>query len=131
MDLPAEYARSMIGHAVEENPNECCGILAAKDGAFVKLYRITNAELSPYRYSMDSKELFEAYREIDDNGWDLAAIYHSHTHSPAYPSATDVRLASWPDAHYLLVSLMDDSSPQLRCFRISESEILEEEIRMK
>lgn len=130
MDLPIDYAQTMIAHAIEENPNECCGILAAKDGAFLKLYRITNSEQSPYRYSMDSKELFETYREIDDNGWDLAAIYHSHTHSPAYPSATDVRLASWPDALYFLVSLMDPSAPEIRCFRIHGSDILEEELRV-
>ncbi len=115
----------MIEHAREEEPNECCGVLAAAKGQVVKHYRITNVEHSPYRYSMDGKELFVAYREIEDSGWDLAVIYHSHTHSPAYPSATDVRLATWPDAYYLLVSLQDKEHPDLRNFTIVDEQVTE------
>lgn len=121
----------MVQHAREEDPNECCGLLAGPNGQIVKQYRITNAEQSPYRYSMDSKELLQAYREIEDSGWDIQVIYHSHTHSPAYPSATDVRLATWPDAYYLLVSLMDKENPDLRIFRIVDSEITEEPLSVE
>ena len=98
VDLPRSYADAMIQHALDERPNECCGILAARDGRFVRHYRMTNVERSPYRYSMDGKELLAVYREIEDSGWELRVIYHSHTHTPAYPSATDGRLATWPDA---------------------------------
>ncbi len=118
MEIPRVFKDAMIQHSLEEDPNECCGVLAAADGSVVKLYRITNVEHSPYRYSMDGKELFEAYREIEDNGWELAVIYHSHTHSPAYPSATDVRFATWPDAFYLLVSLQDKANPDVRNYTI-------------
>ena len=125
MEIPRVFADAMIQHSREEDPNECCGVLAAVDGRVIKHYRITNVEHSPYRYSMDSKELFDAYREIEDNGWDLAIIYHSHTHSPAYPSATDVRLATWPDAFYLLVSLQDKASPDIRNYTILDETVTE------
>ncbi len=120
----------MIEHAREEDPNECCGILAAaRDGSIVKQYRITNVEKSPYRYQMDAKEHLVASNEIDDNGWEMLVFYHSHTHSPAYPSATDVRLAAnWPDQHYLLISLEDKATPIVRVFRIVEGEVTEEPI---
>ena len=130
MDLPKHYAEEIIAHALEEDPNECCGILAGPERRVVKLYRMTNAEHSPYRYNMDSQELFQTYREIEDNGWELLAIYHSHTHSEAYPSLTDVRLATWPEALYLLVSLLDKAHPVIRAFHIDNGTITEEPVTM-
>ncbi len=125
LNLPRSYAEAIIQHAREDYPNECCGILAYDGDEAVRHYRITNVEQSPYRYSMDGKELFGVYREIEDNGWELKVIYHSHTHSAAYPSATDVRLATWPDAYYMLVSLMDQDAPDIRNFSIVDGEIEE------
>ena len=118
----------MVAHALEEDPNECCGLLAGKDGKLTGHYRMRNAEQSPYRYSMDGKELLMTLREIEDGGAELQVIYHSHTHSPAYPSATDVRLATWPDAAYLLVSLENRQDPDIRAFRIVEGEVTEEPV---
>ena len=129
LQLEQQYVDEIIAHALVDDPNECCGFLAGQDGRVVKLYRMTNAEQSPYRYSMDPQELYRIYREIDDAGWDVLAIYHSHTHSEAYPSATDVRLATWSDASYILVSLLNREDPAVRAFRIEEGEIREEEMR--
>ena len=128
MKLPKAVADAIIAHALEADPNECCGILAGDAGRVVHHYRMTNVEQSPYRYSMDGKELFTVLKELDDNGWELLAIYHSHTHSPAYPSATDVRRVTWPDAHYLLASLMDKANPDLRGFLIVDGQVTEEPI---
>ena len=125
MQISQSIKATIISHAIREMPNECCGILASKNGVAVKHYPITNIEQSPYRYSMDGKQVLKAYNEIEDNGWDLGVIYHSHTHTPAYPSATDVRLATWPDAEYILISLMDLENPQIQNFRILEGEIFE------
>ena len=130
MDLPQEYADAIIRHALEDDPNECCGILAGKDGQVLRLFRMTNVAHSPFRYEMDGKEMLGVLNEIDDNGWDLLSIYHSHTHSPAYPSATDVRLATWPDACYLLISLLDKASPDLRGFSITDENIQEQTINV-
>ncbi len=129
MEIPAEIRDAMVEHALEEDPNECCGILAGAGGIVLQHYRITNTEKSPYRYSMDGRELNQVLRELDDNGWEMQVIYHSHTHSPAYPSDTDVRLAAnWPDPYYLLVSLMDKQSPDVRLFTIFDGTVAEEPV---
>lgn len=126
--LQAKYVNEMFNHASQDDPNECCGILAGEAGEVKKLYRMTNPEASPYRYRMDSKELLNVYNDIDDQGWEILAIYHSHTHSEAYPSATDIRLATWPDSLYLLISLLDKQNPILRAFHIQNGEVSEESI---
>ena len=129
MEIPAEIRDEMVQHALEEDPNECCGILAGAGGIVLQHYRITNTERSPYRYSMDGRELNRVLIELDDNGWEMQVIYHSHTHSPAYPSDTDVRLAAnWPDPYYLLVSLMDKQSPDVRTFTIVDGTVTEEPV---
>jgi proteasome lid subunit RPN8/RPN11 len=125
-------ARSLIdeivAHARDELPNECCGIVAADDGNAVEVFRAVNAEASPVRYGLDPRDQYRIMKEIDDNGWSLGAIYHSHTRSPAYPSQTDVNLAFYPEALYLIVSLADPAGPDLKAFRIVEGKIEEAEL---
>ena len=116
--IPRVFATEMIEHALDDYPNEACGIIAAKGSAAKHLYKMANVEKSPYRYSMDPKELYLTYTDIDDHNWDVYAIYHSHTHSEAYPSSTDVRLATWPEAFYILVSLQVKIDPVIRGFNI-------------
>jgi proteasome lid subunit RPN8/RPN11 len=128
LKLPREFIDEMIAHAREEAPNECCGIIAGQDGRAVKLFRAKNAEASPYRYNVDSQDLFRIHRECDENGWEFLAIYHSHTASEAYPSATDLRLAFWPETYYVLVSLVRPDSPAVRAFRIVDGRVSEEEL---
>ncbi len=132
MELPQQYADAIIQHAREENPNECCGILAGPSGGrMAHLYRITNAERSPFRYNMDPKELLQALQDSERNGWEFIAFYHSHTHTEAYPSPTDVRMAeNWPDPFYILVSLMDTDAPVLRAFRIADGQVTEEPVTL-
>ncbi|TAK65953.1 MAG: M67 family peptidase [Dehalococcoidia bacterium] len=127
--LDPSYIDEMIAHARADAPNECCGIIAGKDGRPMRLYRAINAEASPYRYSVDAKDLLRIHRDADSNGWDFLVIYHSHTHTEAYPSPTDVRLATWPDAYYVLVSLMEEA-PVVRAFRIEDGTITEEAIEL-
>jgi len=128
MLLEKQYIDEMIAHAVGEAPNECCGIIAGKDGRAVKLFRAINAEASPYRYSVEPKDLLRIFRECEENDWSFLAIYHSHTASEAYPSPTDVRLAFWPEAYYVLVSLADKDKPVVRAFRILDGQVKEETI---
>ncbi len=128
LSLPQEFIEEMIGQAREEAPNECCGIIAGQDGRAVRLFRAVNAEVSPYRYSVDPQDLFRIHRECEQNGWEFLAIYHSHTASEAYPSGTDIRLAFWPDTFYVLISLMNPDEPAVRAFRIVDGEVSEEEL---
>lgn len=127
-----KHRQIIIEHALEEDPNECCGILVGKNGAVEKVRKMTNTAASPYRYDMDPSELMRIldleYEEAEN---ELVAIYHSHTHSQAYPSDTDVRLAPtsfFPDAFYILVSLLDKDNPDFRSFRIEDGMVKEEEL---
>jgi proteasome lid subunit RPN8/RPN11 len=115
----------LIEHARQDLPNECCGIVASDDGAAVKVFRATNAEASPVRYSLDPREQYRITMEIEERGWELGAIYHSHTRSEAYPSQTDVNLAFYPDAIYVIVSLRKPADPEVRAFRIADERIEE------
>lgn len=125
MQLPRAFVEDMVAHAIEDAPNECCGIIGGKDGEATKVFRAKNAEASPYRYSVDPRDLLRIFRECDDNGWSFLAIYHSHTASEAYPSPTDVRLAFWPEAYYVLVSLAEKDNPAVRAYRIIDGEVTE------
>jgi proteasome lid subunit RPN8/RPN11 len=129
LQLPREFVDEMIAHAREEAPNECCGIIAGKDGQATTLFRAVNSEASPYRYSVEPKDLLRIYRRCEENDWSFLALYHSHTASEAYPSPTDVRLAFWPEACYVVVSLQDPEKPVVRAFRILDGQVNEEEVR--
>jgi [CysO sulfur-carrier protein]-S-L-cysteine hydrolase len=125
MRIPRSIYDEILEHARDEAPNECCGILGGKDGAATTLYRAINAEHSPLRYTLDPNDLFRiTFREIPEHDEEMLAIYHSHTASPAYPSQTDINLATYPDAVYLILSLAEDVQP-LRGFRINDGEVTE------
>ena len=134
IEISDEFVLEMIEHSRLENPNECCGILAGTGGKVTKLYRIQNSTPSPYRYVMDPNEQLKAMKDADERSLDLMAFYHSHTHSPAYPSDTDVRMATesgWVDFCYVLVSLEDSSKPDVRFFDISaDGNVNEEEVKI-
>lgn len=124
--LPGDMAAELIDHAQAEYPKEACGIIGGPPGEAGKLYRLTNVDPDPImRYNADPKELKRVTDDIYDHDWDVVAIYHSHTHSPAFPSATDVDRAFYPEASYVLVSLMDRQKPDLRAFRIIDGKITE------
>ena len=128
--IDKRFHDEMIAHALEDDSIECCGVLAGTDDWFLKLFRMTNVENSPYRFSWDSKELIRVWNQMEDNGWEHRAVYHSHTHSEAYPSSTDIRLAAWPEAYYIIVSLMDKESPVVRAFRILDGSVSEEQVQL-
>lgn len=126
--LARRFAEEMINHARAEIPNECCGLLAGKDGTILQLYRCDSAEKSPFRYYVDPKDQIRIMRELDQKEWDLIGIYHSHTHTEAYPSKTDLELAFYPEALYFIVSVQKADAPVIRAFRIVDGEIGEEEV---
>jgi [CysO sulfur-carrier protein]-S-L-cysteine hydrolase len=129
MRISQNLVEEIVAHAREDLPNECCGMVGGSDGVAATVYRAENAEASPLRYSIDAKEQFRLMREIEDEaGEDLVAIYHSHTKSAAYPSQTDVNLAGWPEAVYLIVSLADGGAPDFKGFWIRDGKIAEAEL---
>ncbi len=128
MQLDGVLFKEMVEHGLREFPNEACGLLAGKDDVPAKFFAMTNLDASPASYRLDPKEQLRVFDELDDEGWELLGIFHTHTHSEAYPSETDRQLAFYPDAGYLVMSLSDRERPILRAFRIVEGEVAEEEL---
>ncbi|GBD11116.1 CysO-cysteine peptidase [bacterium HR23] len=123
--LPQALLQAIIDHARRDDPLEACGALAGQGSHARRVYPLTNTMRSPYRYMTDPKELYRAIKDAEKSGMEIIAFYHSHTHTPAYPSQTDVRLATWPEAYYLIVSLQDKASPTVRAFRIHDGRVRE------
>ena len=115
---------ALVEHSWSDFPYEVCGLLGIEPGGTIHHYLIDNDERSMSYYVMNPKSLLKAMREIEDNDWDLA-IYHSHTHTQAFPSETDIRLAAYPDATYLIVTLQDRDHPDIRAFRILDGMVAE------
>src|SRR3954471_23971125 len=126
MKIPSEIHDELLTHAREEAPNECCGLIGGSKGVAKTVYRARNAEASPLRYNLDPQDQFRIMTEMEERGEELSAIYHSHTASPAYPSQTDINLAAYPDALYLIVSLAAGEK-ELRGYRIEDGEVTEGE----
>ena len=127
LTLPSRIADELIAHARAEVPNEACGLVAGDlaTGVATAYHPARNADASPYVYTVHPDDLVRIVFAIEDEGRDLLAIFHSHTHTPAVPSPTDRRQAQYPDAFYLLVTLMDPGAPpseSLRAWRIRDGE---------
>jgi proteasome lid subunit RPN8/RPN11 len=127
--IPRELADEIVKHCRGGVPNEACGLLASRDGRIVEVLTMTNASASPLRYSLDPTEQFAAYKKIEEEGWELAGVFHSHTRTAAYPSPTDVRLAVEP-VPYVIVSLAQEP-PVTRAFLIHKEDFRDERGRVE
>jgi [CysO sulfur-carrier protein]-S-L-cysteine hydrolase len=131
--LTSALADELLAHARAEQPNEACGLLAGdlRSGIASRYLPARNAEASPLRYTVHPDDLVRIVFAIEDAGEDLVGIFHSHTHTPAVPSPTDIGLAFYPDALYVLVSLSDDEAdlatgtPSVRAWRIVDGHVHE------
>ena len=130
-DLPAAIRDAVVAHARAEYPNEACGLIvgdapAADGGRALRFEPARNKAASPYRYEIEPQDLLRLTIATDDADEVFWGIVHSHTHTPAVPSPTDIGLAFYPDALYVLVSLSDDEAdpasgaPGVRAWRIVE-----------
>ncbi len=130
MKISRELVQQLVDHALSEAPNECCGVVSLRDGAAQRVYQAVNIHGSPLRYEIGPEELLRIYREIEDAGCELGAIYHSHTRSRPYPSQTDVNLAAgWPDPLYLIIGLAGDE-PELPAYRIRGGHVEQAELEV-
>src|SRR5688572_25711413 len=100
-------------------------MIASSDGEAVAVHRARNTAASPFRYEMDGMEQYRIQTAIEDAGHELGAIYHSHTRTPPYPSQTDINLAFYPEAVYVIVGVAGDEA-DIRAFRIVEGEVSEQ-----
>jgi proteasome lid subunit RPN8/RPN11 len=127
VQVSAHLVQAIVDQARAEDPNEACGLIvgdrpAADGGVPLRYEAVRNKAASPYRYEIHPDDLLRLTIATDDADEVFWAIVHSHVRSPAYPSATDVGLAFYPDALYLLVSLAEDE-PALGAFRIVEGQV--------
>jgi len=138
--LPEAVRVGIVAHARTELPNEACGLVigsapAADGGIALRWVATRNRAASPYRYEIDAADLLRLTIEADEADEVFWAIVHSHVQSPARPSPTDIGLAFYPDALYLLVSLHPDEAdpgtgePGLRAWRIVAGDVFEVAIR--
>ncbi len=125
---PATWA-ALVAHAESDFPYEVCGLLGIDRDGTIHLHRITNDERSMTYYVMNPRELLVAMREIEDAEQELV-IYHSHTHTHAWPSDTDVRQAFYPDATYAIITLQHPGDPAIRAFRIVDGVVGERPVEV-
>jgi proteasome lid subunit RPN8/RPN11 len=128
MELVAALEAEVVAHARACLPEEACGLVAGKDGRAARILPMRNLDRSASTYRLDPVEQLAAFDEIEREGFELLAIYHSHPSGPAEPSDLDRRLAFYPDARYLIVSLADPGRPEVRAFRIADGAAVEEAI---
>jgi [CysO sulfur-carrier protein]-S-L-cysteine hydrolase len=129
LELPQSVVDEVVARAVEEYPYESCGLLAGPPGRDVvtRFYRCRNAAESARVYTVDPGDHLRAERDAEARGWEIIGVVHSHTHTAAFPSPTDVAQAPDPAWHYAIVSLQHDE-PALRSFRIDDETVTEEPI---
>jgi [CysO sulfur-carrier protein]-S-L-cysteine hydrolase len=133
LELRPEVHESMVAHALRGLPDEACGLFASKPGSTVveRFFPMTNAAASSQIYRLDGKEFLAVEGEADAAGLEIVGVMHSHTHTAAYPSPTDVRDAEMADPfgtwHFVIVSLKFPE-PALRSFRIQGGTVTEEAV---
>ena len=127
--IPKRIFKDMVDHARREAPLECCGILAGKGRTVRRTFETRNADESRTTYLMNPEEQLRVFREMEEEGLDMVAIYHSHPNTIPFPSVRDVRLAFYPDVAYVIISLRDGGF-SVKGFRISKEAIFIEPIRV-
>ena len=129
--LPRDLYLKMVAHCIMGLPDEACGVLAGdpRTGTVERCYPTRNAAASARVYTVDSRDLLRADRDAEHAGIQLIGVFHSHTHTDAYPSHTDVDQAPDPSWHYVLVSLRE-TQPVDRSYRIVAGEVTEEPVRV-
>jgi [CysO sulfur-carrier protein]-S-L-cysteine hydrolase len=135
MDIAPDLLEQIVAHAREETPNECCGVVAVlaasgdQPAQAMRVRAARNVHASPKRFEIDGKDVVAAINEFDEAGWDIGAIYHSHTHTAPYPSQTDINFAAnWPGVEWIIVGLADPDNPEIRSYLIEEGTVREVEI---
>ncbi len=135
MDISQELLEQILVHARADAPDECCGVVgvvpASEDrpAQAMRVRAARNIHASPKRFEIDGKDVIAAINEFDEAGWDIGAIYHSHTHTAPYPSQTDINFAaSWPGVEWIIVGLSDPEKPEIRSYLIEEGVVREVEI---
>jgi proteasome lid subunit RPN8/RPN11 len=123
---------AIVAHARRDHPDEACGVVAGPEGSDrpARFVPMINAAGSPTFYEFDSAELLALYKQMEAHDEEPVVVYHSHTATEAYPSRTDIALASEPNAHYVLVSTRSAEQTEFRSYRIVDGDVREEPVEV-
>jgi proteasome lid subunit RPN8/RPN11 len=132
MRISGELLDELVQHVLEDPRNEICGIVAVDsdraapgERRAAHVYRARNLHLSPLRFEIDPKDLLRLTNEIDERGWEIGAIYHSHVRSAPAPSQTDINYAAnWPGVEWIIVGLAG-AAPEVRSYLIEDGRVRE------
>jgi proteasome lid subunit RPN8/RPN11 len=126
--IPQDLLAQIVEHARAEAPNECCGLIGARDGLATSVHRTRNVKASPLAFEMHGPEVMRIIDEIEEGGGELAAMYHSHTRTEPYPSQTDRNFARlWPGLEWVIVGLSGDEAT-VRSYLIEDGGVREVEV---
>jgi [CysO sulfur-carrier protein]-S-L-cysteine hydrolase len=123
LSIPTSIYRAILEAATAGYPEEVCGLIAGKHGQATRHYPVENVHHSPVAFEMEPVQQVKAMVAMEEEGLDLLAIYHSHPGGPAWPSATDVAKALYPDVIQIIISLENRNHPRLAAFRISDGNV--------
>jgi proteasome lid subunit RPN8/RPN11 len=132
LELSRAAHDAMIAHAFDCLPEEACGLMAGDYGgtAAPRFFPCRNAAASAKLYTVDTRDMLRADREAEDDGMEIVGVMHSHTHTDAYPSPTDIGQAVDSNWHYLIVSLKYDD-PVVRSYHIADGAVTEEPVTIR
>jgi len=119
----------ILAHARAEAPRECCGLLLGQGSLVDECVRSANLDPNPNRYEIDARLHVSTNRRLRDSGRGVIGAYHSHPHSPAWPSPSDVAEAYYSEFIWMIASLAG-SDPELRAFRVEDGRVVELSIEM-
>jgi [CysO sulfur-carrier protein]-S-L-cysteine hydrolase len=129
MVISEQLRDQLIAHALRDAPHECCGLIAVAEGErmrAVSVLEASNAAASELRFEIDGLQVLRLLEQIEDEGLQMGAIYHSHTRSAPYPSQTDINFAAgWPGVEWVIVGVADRESPELHSYLIEGAEVSE------
>ncbi len=139
MNISRELIDELIAHVLEDPANEICGIVAADadesqpgEASAVRVYRAANLHASPMKFEIEAGELLKLSNAIDELGWKIGAIYHSHVRSEPYPSQTDINFAAnWPGVEWIIVGLSPGASPDARSYLIEDGVVREVPLQVR
>jgi proteasome lid subunit RPN8/RPN11 len=131
LTITTSQLSEIFAHVDAHKPNEACGLLGGQGGRVEKVYLMANATPSPVRYSMEPEKLIQTILEIEERGWELLGIFHSHPAGPPTPSATDIAEAYYPDSAYVICAPGPDGRWQARAFEIKSGGAREIPIRVE
>ena len=126
LTLHSEHVEAMVAQARIAIPEEGCGLLAFDASGVPRfVYCLTNVDHSAHRFRVDPAEHYGAIRHAERCGWEIAGAFHSHPHSAAFPSATDIAAAGDPTWVHVIVGLASPEYPEVRAFSIAEGGVKE------